>query len=62
MAYLYRPVDQHGQVINVLLSTSRDLAVRRFFTRALRARMHKHLPPSNGRSSRSRENSAHRGE
>jgi transposase, IS6 family len=38
-AYLYRAVDQHGQVIDVLLSTSRDLAAaRRFFTRALRAR------------------------
>src|ERR1700693_1881958 len=38
-AYLYRAVDQHGQVIAVLLSTSRDLAAaRRFFTRALRAR------------------------
>jgi len=37
-AYLYRAVDQHGQVIDVLLSASRDLAAtRRFFTRALRA-------------------------
>ena len=37
-AYLYRAVDQHGQVIDVLLSTRRDLAAaRRFFTRALRA-------------------------
>src|SRR5258707_4844137 len=36
--YLYRAVDQHGQVIDVLLSTRRDLAAaRRFFTRALRA-------------------------
>lgn len=36
--YLYRAVDQHGQVIDVLLSASRDLpAARRFFTRALRA-------------------------
>jgi transposase, IS6 family len=35
--YLYRAVDQHGQVIDVLLSASRDLAAaRRFFTRALR--------------------------
>jgi transposase, IS6 family len=35
--YLYRAVDQHGQVIDVLLSTRRDLAAaRRFFTRALR--------------------------
>ena len=34
--YLYRAVDQHGQVIDVLLSARRDLA-RRFFTRALQA-------------------------
>jgi len=37
-AYLYRAVDQHGQVIDVLLSMRRDLAAaRRFFTQALRA-------------------------
>ena len=36
--YLYRVIDQHGQVIDVLLSERRDLAAaRRFFTRALRA-------------------------
>ena len=36
--YLYRAVDQHGQVIDVLLSAKRDLAAaRRFFNRALRA-------------------------
>ncbi len=36
--YLYRAIDQHGQVIDVLLSQHRDLAAaRRFFTRALRA-------------------------
>jgi transposase-like protein len=36
-AYLYRAVDQYGQVIDVLLSACRDLAAaRRFFTRALR--------------------------
>jgi transposase-like protein len=36
--YLYRAADQHGQVIDVLLSVRRDLAAaRRFFTRALRA-------------------------
>jgi transposase, IS6 family len=36
--YLYRAVDQHGQVIDVLLSERRDLAAaRRFFRRALRA-------------------------
>jgi IS6 family transposase len=36
--YLYRAVDQHGQVIDVLLSARRDLpAARRFFTRAMRA-------------------------
>ena len=37
-AYLYRAIDQHGQVIDVLLSGRRDLAAaRRFFARALRA-------------------------
>jgi transposase-like protein len=36
--YLYRAVDQHGQVIDVLLSARRDLAAaREFFTHALRA-------------------------
>jgi transposase, IS6 family len=36
--YLYRAIDQHGQVIDVLLSQRRDLAAaRRFLTRALRA-------------------------
>ncbi len=36
--YLYRAIDQHGQVIDVLLSERRDLAAaRRFFIRALRA-------------------------
>jgi PAS domain-containing protein len=36
--YLYRAIDQHGQVIDVLLSLRRDLAAaRRFFTSALRA-------------------------
>jgi IS6 family transposase len=36
--YLYRAVDQYGQVIDVLLSQRRDLAAaRRFLTRALRA-------------------------
>jgi len=35
--YLYRAVDQFGQVIDVLLSQKRDAAAaRRFFTRALR--------------------------
>ena len=35
--YLYRAVDQYGQVIDVLLSEQRDTtAARRFFTRALR--------------------------
>ena len=34
--YLYRAVDQYGQVIDVLLSEHRDTAAaRRFFTRAL---------------------------
>ena len=36
--YLYRVVDQHGQVIDVLLSRRRDLAAaRRFFAGALHA-------------------------
>jgi len=35
--YLYRAIDQHGQVIDVLLSQRRDLAAARlFFTSALR--------------------------
>jgi transposase-like protein len=35
--YVYRAVDQHGQVIDVLLTVHRDAAAaRRFFTRALR--------------------------
>jgi transposase-like protein len=34
--YLYRAIDQHGQIVDVLLSTQRDLAAaRRLFTRAL---------------------------
>ncbi len=37
-AYLYRAIDRHGQVIDVLLSARRGLAAaRRFFTRAPRA-------------------------
>ena len=33
--YLYRAIDQYGQVIDVLVSDKRDLAAtRRFFTRA----------------------------
>jgi transposase-like protein len=36
--YLYRAIDQHGQVTGVLLSEKRDLAAaRRFFAGALRA-------------------------
>jgi transposase-like protein len=39
--YLYRAIDQFGQVIDVLVSEKRDLAAtRRFFTRAL-----EHAPP-----------------
>ncbi len=38
--YLYRAVDQFGQVIDVLLSARRDLtAARTFFTRALAIRV-----------------------
>jgi transposase, IS6 family len=34
--YVYRAVDQHGQVIDILVSTRRDAnAARRFFTHAL---------------------------
>jgi transposase, IS6 family len=34
--YLYRAIDQYGQVIDVLVSEKRDLAAtRRFFTRVL---------------------------
>ena len=34
--YLYRAIDQHGQVIDVMLSRDRDLAAARaFFARAL---------------------------
>jgi transposase-like protein len=36
--YLYRAIDQHGQVIDVLTSPKRDLvAIRQFFARALNA-------------------------
>jgi transposase-like protein len=36
--YLFRAVDQHGHVTDVLLSAPRDLAAaRRFYTRALRS-------------------------
>ncbi|EIV92770.1 IS6 family transposase [Frankia sp. QA3] len=41
-AYLYRAVDQHGQVIDVFASTRRDQGItRRFFTQAL---SHGHRP------------------
>jgi hypothetical protein len=37
--YLYRAVDQYGQVIDIVLSEQRDtVAARRFFTGALRVR------------------------
>jgi transposase-like protein len=37
--YLYRAIDQHGQVIDVLLSQSRDgTAARAYFTRVMRFR------------------------
>lgn len=61
--YLYRAVDQHGQVIDVLLSGRRDLAAaRRFFTRALRVGA---IPASRSpsepiRASRSCSNAAQR--
>ena len=45
--YVYRAVDQHGQVIDVLLSVRRDLAAaRRFFTRAVRVWGARTRPPS----------------
>lgn len=38
--YLYRAIDQFGQVIDVLASKKRDLAAaRRYFTRALEHRL-----------------------
>ena len=38
VGYLYRAIDQHGQVIDVLASPKRDLAAtRRFFAQALTA-------------------------
>jgi hypothetical protein len=40
--YLYRAIDQYGQVIDVLVAEKRDLpATRRFFTRALE---HRRIP------------------
>jgi IS6 family transposase len=40
--YVYRAVDQHGQVIDLLVSKGRDIAsARRFFTTELAA----HRPP-----------------
>ena len=37
MAYVYRAVDQYGQIVDVLVSARRDLrAARRFFNAALR--------------------------
>jgi transposase-like protein len=39
--YVYRAVDEHGQVIDVFVSARRDLlAARRFFTRAITAHGH----------------------
>ena len=36
--YVYRAIDRHSQIIDLLVSTRRDLrAARRFFARALRA-------------------------
>ena len=36
--YVYRAIDQHGQIIDVFVSARRDeRAARRFFTTALRA-------------------------
>jgi transposase-like protein len=59
--YVYRAVDQHGQVIDVLLSARRDAkAARQFFTRALRILLKAHvargyrMAPSHMTSSRSK--------
>jgi IS6 family transposase len=41
--YVYRAIDQHGQIIDVLVSARRDTqAAQRFFVKALRA----HIKPS----------------
>jgi hypothetical protein len=50
--YLYRAIDQHGQVIDVLISERRDGAVARaFFTRAISlARLRSRSPPTGHRS------------
>jgi transposase, IS6 family len=47
-AYLYRAIDQHGQVIDVLISQRRDLAAaRRFTTRHCKlARSRPRSPPT----------------
>ena len=48
--YLYRAIDQHGQVIDVLASPKRDLAAaRRFFARALTRRDGRPRSPPTGR-------------
>jgi IS6 family transposase len=53
-AYLYRAVDQHGQVIDVLVCERRDgAAARVFFARALtRACRRSKSPPTGHRSTR----------
>jgi hypothetical protein len=44
--YLYRAIDQFGQVIDVMVSQKRDLAAaRRFFTRALDRRVARGISP-----------------
>ena len=56
--YVYRAVDQHGQVIDVLVSRRRDIAsARRFFTTALaahRAPVGGHHRPGTGPGERDR--------
>jgi IS6 family transposase len=45
--YLYRAIDQHGQVIDVLLSARRDLAAaRRFLARCAPVRSRPRSPPT----------------
>jgi IS6 family transposase len=58
--YLYRAIDQHGQVIDVLLSARRDLAAARWFfirirsssARCARARYRPRSPPTAPRPAR----------
>lgn len=52
--YVYRAVDQHGQVLDILVSVRRDGgAARAFLTRALKpVRLHSRSPPTGLRPTR----------